>query len=34
VVLKTIAWPVVASENAKPFEMELESDTIFDLEIK
>jgi len=34
VVVKHIAWPVIGSENAKPFEMELQSDMIFDLEIK
>lgn len=35
VVIKEIKWPGVSGvEHAKPFEMELESDLIFDLEIK
>lgn len=34
VVIKEVRWPeVVGIEHAKPFEMELESDMIFDLEI-
>lgn len=35
VVIKEIKWPEVSGiEHAKPFEMQLESDMIFDLEIK
>jgi hypothetical protein len=34
VIVKQITWPAVAGvEHAKPFEMELKSDMIFDLEI-